>query len=523
MSISGCFRSLGRIRHSTFVAMGILLIAPIVSAGPQLWLYPKDDGPRQGGHIVPPKSFILVVENRGKPSDENNVLGVELVVAVNDPASITAFSLSRNDTGEPLVLGAWLEGTPELLCDGKLMPRHGVYPALYATTLLGDLVGGASIEIDVTVEDGSDLRAHFDAMGTAWKTNRNGEKCSDVSNPAGHDVTVGQRPGGHDDCGRVRITKTADQKFVDFGDTVIFEIEVFNEGSCDLTDPVLRDFIPAVDDGLDGSVPAFTWIVEGTDPTPIAIDDFLLEWTLDPPLAAGDQAGVLLKVKFDEPLADGQRVVNRACISAAELRKPRCAAAVVIVGNPYGDAGPASPGFWCHATRFMLEGRHNAPVDAEDFDEWLIEIGDGSDVFHDELYDASTPELARDLLCTPQSAEGAADRLARHLLTLWLNVVSGRLSGEQLLSELCDGDEIMPDGVDPSIEDVWDLIEAVEFALNEPADDQELTFWSEVVDAVNNSLVPGEPECIAPRATAGRHRAGHGSSGGKMAISGVGN
>jgi uncharacterized repeat protein (TIGR01451 family) len=526
MSISGQFRAVSRCRRLFVFVLGVLLVTPIASAGPQLWLYPQDAGPREGGHIVPPKSFILVVENRGKPSDENGAQGVELVVAVNDPASITAFSLSRLDNGTPLVLGEWKDGTPELLCDGKLMPRHGVYPALYATTLLGDLAGGESIEIDVTVEAGSDLRAHFDAMGTAWKTNRNGEKCSDVLNPAGHDVTVGQRPGGRDDCGHVRIMKTGDEKFVDLGDAVIFTIDVLNEGSCDLTDPVLRDFIPAVDDGKGGSVPAFMWTEEGTDPPPIEINDFLLEWTLDSPLVAGDQDGVVLKVVFDDPLADGQRVVNRACISAAELHKPRCAAAVIIVGNPNGEDGPAGPGFWCHAVRFILEDRHNAPIDAEDYEKWLFEIGEGSNVFHDEPdepYDASTLEEAQDLLCTPQTAQGAADRLARHLLTLWLNVVSGRLDPELPLGDLCDGDEIMPDGVDPEIIDAWDLIVAVEDALVLPAEDQELTFWSEVVDAVNNSLVPGEPGCTAARLTSGRQRAGNGKPGSKMKIPGVHN
>jgi hypothetical protein len=251
------------------------------------------------------------------------------------------------------------------------------------------------------------------------------------------------------------------------------------------------------------------------------VDPFMLKWTLESPLPAGEEDGVLLEVVFDEPLADGQRVVNRVCISAAELRKPRCAAAVVIVGNPYGDDGPASPGFWCHAIRFVLEERRNAPVEREDLEEWLLEIDMGSDVFFDE-YDVSTLEKARDLLCNPQFADGAADRLARHLLTLWLNVVSERLDPTLTLGELCDGDEIMPDGVDPDMT-VLELIEEVEEALLVEADDEELTFWSEVVDAVNNSLIPGEPGCTAARPTSGRHRAGHGRPGGKVIISGVGN
>ncbi len=521
MSVSGRFCSVGRIRRSIVVAMGIFLVAPIVFAGPQLWLYPNDAGPREGGHLVPLGSFTLVVENRGKATDENLILGVELVVAVNDPGSITALSLAKHDDLSPLVLGDWMVGTPELPCSDKPMPGHSVYPTTYAKVLLGDLAGGQRFEIDVTVEGGDDLRAHLDAMGTAWKTTGNGQKCSDVSNPAGHDVTVGKRPGGHDDCGRVRISKTADRLHVDLGETVTFVIEVLNEGSCDLTDPVLRDFIPAVEDDVGDSFPAFT-VTGGTIPMPDDPGDpFLLEWTLESPLPAGEKDGVLLEVLFDESAANGQRVVNRVCFDAAELRGPRCAAAVVIVGNPYGDDGPASPGFWCHAVRFILEDRRNAPVEAGDFDAWLLEIGDSSDVFHDELYDASTLELARGLLCEPQFVEGAADRLARHLLTLWLNVVSGRLAMGQVLDELCDGDELMPEDVVP--ETVMELIVAVEDALVLPAEDLELTYWSEVVDAVNNSLVPGEPGCTDTRPTSGRLRAGHGGSGGKMTKSGVGN
>jgi hypothetical protein len=254
-------------------------------------------------------------------------------------------------------------------------------------------------------------------------------------------------------------------------------------------------------------------VVAAGPSAPVVWNDELIKWDLASPLPAGGQDGVFLEVIFDEPAADGRRVVNRACISAEELRKSRCAAAVVTVGNPYGDDGPASPGFWCHAVRFVLEGRRNAPVDAEDLEGWLFVIGEDSRVF-DEIYDVSVLELARDLLCTPRSAEGAADRLARHLLTLWFNVVSGRLEEGQKLDELCDGDELMPEGVDP--ETVMELIIAVEDALLNPEiDDEVLTYLSEVVDAVNNSLVPGEPECIAPRATSGRHRAGQGSSGGK--------
>ena len=528
MSVSVRFRRVNRISRSIVVAMGVLLGASIASAGPQLWLYPGDDGSRQGGHVVPPGDFTLVIENRGNGSGDTTAYGVQLVVAVEELDAVDELELIINDDALDLLdPDRWKVGTPLLPCGDKPMPRHGVYPTAYTLVVFdhlpnsGDLAGGESVEIKVTVVGDDDLRVHFDAMASDLKTTGRGDKCSGFSNPAGHDVTVGQRPGGHDDCGRVKITKVADEKYVDVGETVVFMIDVMNEGSCDLTEPVLRDFIPAVED-VDGNfVPAFT-VSGGTDPSPPQDEDFLVEWGLNSPLPPGELDGVLLEV-IVELAADGQRVVNRACISAEELRKPRCAAAVIIVGNPNGDDGPAGPGFWCHAVRFILEDRRNAPVSAEEFDEWLVEIGEGdrSRVFN-ELYDASTRELAHDLLCTPQFAEDVADRLTRHLLTLWLNVVSGRLTTDQELDGLCDGDELMPADVDPTT--VMALIVAVEDALlNAETEDDMLSFWSEVVDAVNNSLVPGEPGCTAARVASGRQRAGSGKPGSKMKIPGVHN
>jgi uncharacterized repeat protein (TIGR01451 family) len=532
MSFSGQFRAVNRCRRLFVFVLGVLLVTPIASAGPQLWLYPKDAGPREGGHVVPPGTFTLVIENRGNGSGDTTAYGVTLVVAVEDPDAVDTVELVHESGNSVAVdLEGMEQGTPTLLCSHKPMPRHGVYPAAYTLVVLkvltgfGDLADGESVEIEVTVGGQDNLRVHFDAMATGLKQNPQGEKCFDISNPSGHDVTVANRQGGPDECGRVRISKTADSRFVDIGDRVTFVIEVANEGSCALSNLVLEDRVPVVYDGNGDPHPAF--LIEAYDPAPYDFDELFVEWHLEPPLAVGEKIPVSLDVLFDDFLADGQRVINRACISAAELRKPRCAAAVVYVGNPHGDDGPASPGFWCHAARFALEGRRNAPVEAEDFETWLDEIGEGSEglegsnVFHNEPYDASTLELARDLLCTPHSAEGAADRLVRHLLTLWLNVVSGRLAMDQELDELCDGDELMPEDVVPAT--VMELIVAIEDALVLPAEDQELTYWSEVVDAVNNSLVPGEPGCTAARVTSGRQRAGNGKPGSKMKIPGVHN
>jgi uncharacterized repeat protein (TIGR01451 family) len=505
--------------------MGILLMAPIASAGPSLWLYPKDAGPREGGHVVPPGTpFTLVIENRGKESASDNAQAVELVVAVENLESIGPLSLVLDDDGTPfpLELSPWVEGTPPLPCSEKPMPRHGVYPTTYATVVIGDLVGGTSFEIEVTVVGDDDLRVHFDAMATGYK--RNG-RCFDISNPSGHDVTVASRPGGRDECGRVSITKTADPSAVDLSQEVLFEIEVLNNGTCDLTELVLHDFIPTVEDDDETSA-AFQWS-PGEGLPPYEVEDFLLEWPLDT-LGVGESVVVEFWALFNEPLADQHRVVNRACVFAAEMRKPRCTTAVVLVGNPYGEDGPAGPGFWCHVARWLLEDRPNVPLTLEELMAWLEEISSESSVFsgEDTVFFEDDPEAslleAADILCTPQFAEGAADRLTRHLLTLWLNVVSGRLDRDQALNDLCMGDEILPDGVDPAMT-VWDLIVAVEEELEAGADDGVLNFWSEVVDAVNNSYASGEGVCTTRRLTTRRQMTGRGTPGGKSAVSKIRN
>jgi hypothetical protein len=216
---------------------------------------------------------------------------------------------------------------------------------------------------------------------------------------------------------------------------------------------------------------------------------------------------------FDQPAADQQKIVNRACVSAAELHKKRCTAAVVTVGNPYGDDGPAGPGFWCHATGWILEERPKLPVDPEELLAWLAEVEITSEVFS-ELYpivggDEEEPDLnaVADLLCSPHLAEGAGDRLARHLLVLWLNVVSGRLNDDEIIGGLCMGDEILPDNTNLDMT-VWDVLMDAESALVEAADDGELNFWAEVIDAINNSIVGGEGQCLERRTVSNRHRAG---------------
>jgi hypothetical protein len=176
----------------------------------------------------------------------------------------------------------------------------------------------------------------------------------------------------------------------------------------------------------------------------------------------------------------------------------------------------------------VIEDRPKVPVDGEELLAWLEVVDAESAVFSESypIFVVDDPEASllatADLLCTPQSADGAADRLARHLLTLWLNVVSGRLDPALTLGELCGGDEILPDGTDLGMT-VGELLDEVDAGLAAGADDTQLTFWLEVVDAVNNSSVPGELLCNAPRSVSGRHLAGHGKPGAKSTLSKVKN
>ena len=81
---------------------------------------------------------------------------------------------------------------------------------------------------------------------------------------------------------------------------------------------------------------------------------------------------------------------------------------------------------------------------------------------------------------------------------------SGRLDPELSLGVLCAGSEELPDDASTDMT-VGELIEAVELAM-EDGDEESYGFWSEVVDFVNNALVPGESGCVDSRAGSGRRR-----------------
>ncbi|NIX22025.1 MAG: hypothetical protein GWN07_20165, partial [Actinobacteria bacterium] len=136
------------------------------------------------------------------------------------------------------------------------------------------------------------------------------------------------------------------------------------------------------------------------------------------------------------------------CVEAAELEEPECDRAVIEIGEGADEeAGPASPGFWCHAATRAPAGGPSSHVSLEDLQAWLGQVDDESRVFS-ELVDISDLEQVTAVLCRPSDANGPYDRLARHLLALWLNVASERINPELTLDDLCPGPEELPEDAD---------------------------------------------------------------------------
>jgi uncharacterized repeat protein (TIGR01451 family) len=491
----------GRKRIAVFfplVAVGAVLalamaVAPAAQADTQLWLYPVGDNPQAGGHIVNTGSFTLQIANRGGGNSTDNIAhDVFLAIAVNDPALLTGATLELPGGEVASIDPAALQrGSPSFQCSGRSLPPHGEYPAFFTTVAIGDIAADEVVAIAVEISGADGLRVHFDAGGIGFKQAGRTIKCFDISNPAGHDVTVVLGNGGSDDCHQLAIDKVAAATGVGLGDELAYVITVTNTGTCDLTEVVVVETIPTVADGSD-QLPAFT-VVE-VDPPATTQTDTEIVWELGT-LAAGAGVTITVTVRFDQPAADGRRVVNTACAIAAELDHQQCSRAVVAVGEVGGEIG--SPGFWCNQIRFARAGRSNAKFTVDELTGWLSEIEEQSAVFS-ELYDVSTLALAQTLLCSPNLAEDTADRLARHLLTLWVNVVSGRVDPELALSVLCPGPEEPPPGMDPAATIAAVLADA-EAALVAGADDDALGFWQELIDYINNARAPGESGCTRIR------------------------
>jgi uncharacterized repeat protein (TIGR01451 family) len=482
------------------VTMAVLVAAPSTSeAKTQLWLYPDVDDPRAGGHVVTDGMFTLVVENRGKGEDDT-ASAVSLVVAVNDKTLLGSVTLVWPDVGVTEIVAKDLQpGTPDLLCEGgKDIPRHGVYPADFTTVSffeadsIAEIGPGEIVEIEVMIVGDDGLEVHFDVIAEGHKMKKGNDVCYGVVNPSGHDVTVILGEAVEAECPAVTIDKSANPTSVEFGEGVEYTIEVENTGDCELTDLVITEDIPTVTDpGTGIPVPAFTVDPPpAVDPTPAIQTDDLITWHLVS-LPAGEMATFTLTAVFVEA-ADGHKVVNTACVTADGIDE-QCSKAAVAVGVNANAGDIRGPGFWCNRIRFADEGKRNATYTIDELEAFLELINEGTDtsvgssVFSD-LYEASTLEDARTLLCQPRLARSAADRLARHLLTLWFNIVSERVAPElTTLDELCPGDEELPDDADGEMT-VGEVVAGAEdeLLLEEP-DDVLLDWWKDIIDFINNS------------------------------------
>ncbi|RLE27601.1 MAG: hypothetical protein DRJ65_02340 [Acidobacteria bacterium] len=397
---------------------------------------------------------------------------------------MTGGSLGLPDgTSVALDPAAFVFNTPVFPCTGHSFPPHGIYPAFIAEFFIGDIADGQVVQIAVDIEGDDGLVAHFDAFGTGYKQAGPNLKCYDVSNPSGHDVSVdfGEGDGDDDPCPWLAIDKVASASGVDVGDQVDFTITVENLSECDATVVRVTETIPTVlaDDGSE--VPAFT--IVAVDPSPTEQLDRLLIWDIGD-LVPGESVLFTVTVVFDEPAADGKAVENTACVYFAETDGVICSSAVVAVGAVPG-SGIGGPGFWCNQIRFALAGRHNAKFTIEELEGWLARINEGSLVFS-ELWDTTTLEGARNLLCRPNEAETVADRLARHLLALHFNIAAERVESGRSLGGLCEGSVPLPEDADPAMT-IAELVAAAEADILAGVGDEILEFWQEVIDFVNNA------------------------------------
>lgn len=474
------------------IAMMVVIVAAASNpahATAKLWLYPDSDDPRAGNHLVHEPAFTLNIENRGSGNGDNIATESMLLVAVNDPALLVSGSIALSGDTIDLDPSIWTFGTPALDCKGGTVPPHSVYPAYFAEIPMGDIAPGEIVSAGVVVDGIEGLRVHFDAKAVGYKQAGPNPKCYDVFNPSGHDVTmVFDEPGGTP-CHEISIVKRAGATGVALGDAMDYTIVVENRGTCELTVVVLTEDLPTVLDPQGQPVPAFT--VTMIDPPPTSHTPTGIEWivgTLDP----GATVTATVSVVFDQPDAVGLEIENTACVTAFELPDPACSSAVVMVDADDGDE-IGGPGFWCNQLRFAREGRPNAKFTTAELEVWRLAIFDQSTVFP-ELWPLETLLEAETLLCRPNLAETTADRVARHLLAMWFNVVSERLPLDTLLGNLCQGDEEPPPEMDPAMT-IAELITAVETDLVAGAQEEILEFWLEVIDFVNNSSLSGEGGC----------------------------
>ena len=518
-----CERTVGHLM--TVIALTTLALvstAPRVSeAKTTLWLFPESENPRAGHHVVTDGEFTLIVQNRATGEHDGATL-VSLVVAVNDSSLLGGVTLTWPDGTVTTVDADGLQyGTPTIPCDGKRVPGHGIYPTDFTTDPAHNGDGGQEIEpgeqieigVEVTGDDG--LEVHFDAIAQGTKIKRGAEVCYGVVNPSGHCVTV-VFAADTGECPHVDVEKTASAGTAEVGGEIEYTIEVSNSADCDpVADLVVTEDIPTVIDPDSGDpVPAFTVNPATVVPTPISQTEDLITWDLAG-LGPGESTLFTLIALFEEA-SDGQEIVNTACATADELDDPVCGSAVVAIGNVSSEADLGGPGFWCNRVRFALAGGDRITYTVEELDAFLTDIDVASATFS-EIYDGSTLELTEDLLCRPQDAASAADRLARHLLTLWFNIVSGRVDPELTLGDLCPGDEMLPEDADATMTIGRVVLEAENEILVAEPDDAILDWWKDLIDYINNaSSGPCDEEAVPQPRRARGLRLGHRGGGGPV-------
>jgi hypothetical protein len=489
------------------MALSLTAVPAVCDATAKLWLYPESEDPRNGGHVVEEATFTLVVENvgggGGKDAD-NTAYEVALIVAVNDMSLLGSIVLD----GSSIEIDSF--GVPEMPCTLSSIPPHGRYPSDFAEVALEDIAEGDEVAIEVEIDGSPGLEVHFDAVAYGQKQKKESIECYGVVNPSGHHVTAIVPAEVEPTCPELSIEKSTTTTGVELGDEIEYRIVVETSDECgDSTEVQVTENIPMVDPEGDGDpVPAFE--ITAADPPPIGpLTDDPLVWDFGT-VPAGEPREIVLTVLFNESLAEGEKIENTACVSAAELDEPLCSSATVAVGETPADDGIGGAGFWCNRMRLAIEGIPGASYSVEELEALLAEVDVLSDVFFD-LVDVSTAEAAEDLLCRPRRAD-AEERLLRQLLALWLNVVSERIGTEVLLADLCPGDEPMPDDVDEAIVTVGDALAAAEDALlavDPPAERSDLLKLMELLDFINNARVAGDDGCAMEEAETFRARRGY--------------
>ncbi|MFC1889501.1 hypothetical protein ACFL4G_07070, partial [Thermodesulfobacteriota bacterium] len=198
-------------------------------------------------------------------------------------------------------------------------------------------------------------------------------------------------------------------------------------------------------------------------------------------------------------ISGGTTITNIVCAVASEADEVCDTVDVTVTAPPpSNDAGEdiGTPGFWCNQIKRAMDCADTpdalcAPNQKFTYNQvvaWLAAIDRFSRVF-DELGRASTIGDANALICDA-NVNTARDKLQRHLLTLWFNLVSHQINAGATLASLCPGPAALPSGADSSWTVAFVMVSAENALLAADADDVTLLFWKDVIDFINNAQNP---------------------------------